>query len=410
MIPLARVRKEYLTCRSLLMQVKPDMVDEVHARHRLARIARTGPYYRVRQEPNGRVLVFSRPSRGYWITDALGGEVFSEASPGRPLTKIAHAIALRRGLEESAFAGEVIRLFSSLGACPEVPLDFPLATPLRAAWRITEHCNLDCLHCFNRAHPSRVATRGEIDRVADELRAAGVFEVILSGGEPLSHPDLPVILERLRDFGVTIFTNGTLVESRIAELEQFDIRWLVSLDGFEAEHDHLRGAGAWRRTMRGIEALEKAHFPVTINCVVSALNLDIAERFVDHHRALQRHVQLSFLVPIGTAEAHPKMHLREEHRPRLEALLARYRTGTRSLNENRFICGGGRTKIDVGVNGRVVPCSFSTTFDLGNLHEMSLRDVWGSPNRTAFRDYLGPDVISGACRVVREAYGESFSP
>ena len=391
------------------MQVKPAPVEQGAARRRLQRIARTGPYYRVRREADGRYLVFSRPSRAYYLTDAIGAALFEQALPGRTIQEVIRAVAVKNSVDERTLDSDARVMFASMESCPEVPLDFRLSGPLRAGWRLTERCNLKCLHCFNSMSEPREMDATGVDRVIDEVRAAGVFELVLSGGEPLLHADIARIVHRIGDLGLTIFTNGTMLDRRLAELADHDIRFMVSLDGFEAEHDRLRGAGSWMRAMAGIEQLEAGGFLVTINCVVSALNLDTVEAFIDHHRARGRHVQVSFIVPIGNAQDNAHLALREHHRAQLDAVLSRYRPGGGGVGEQRFICGGGRTKVDIRTDGKVVPCSFTDAFELGDLGCNTLAEIWASPARGEFHAFLGPEVLSGSCRVVREAYGESFA-
>lgn len=78
-------------------------------------------------------------------------------------------------------------------------------------------CNLNCSYCFTRESIGRRRTRsGELTEseifVLDDLVDAGARTVnIVGGGEPLLHPSLRLVVERLHNSGVTVvlFTNGT---------------------------------------------------------------------------------------------------------------------------------------------------------------------------------------------------------
>lgn len=127
-------------------------------------------------------------------------------------------------------------------------------------WNLTRRCNLACKHCYaissNRAFPGELET-DEILAVMGDLRAFGVPALILSGGEPLLHPDLFAIAERARSLGfyVTLSTNGTMIDEttidRIAEA-QFDYVG-ISLDGIAETHDRFRRKeGAFAASLDGI--------------------------------------------------------------------------------------------------------------------------------------------------------------
>lgn len=132
-------------------------------------------------------------------------------------------------------------------------------------------CNLSCTHCFDSSGPGVVRheflSRARVaERVAEGL-ALGVREFYFTGGEPFLHPDLLEILDDTLAHGpCTVLTNGTLfTPRRVAALAAltdrapmaFEIR--VSLEGATAaEHDRLRGAGSFARTLDGIRALATA--------------------------------------------------------------------------------------------------------------------------------------------------------
>src|SRR5690606_7990490 len=67
------------------------------------------------------------------------------------------------------------------------------ARPPVIIWNLLRRCNLTCKHCYATSADSPF--RDELDtnealRVIDDLHAAGVRVLILSGGEPLLRPDL----------------------------------------------------------------------------------------------------------------------------------------------------------------------------------------------------------------------------
>jgi len=83
-------------------------------------------------------------------------------------------------------------------------------------WNLIRRCNLTCKHCYSISadhdFPGELET-GEIFRVMDELKQFSVPVLILSGGEPLLHPDIYKISRRAKSMGfyVGLSTNGTLI-------------------------------------------------------------------------------------------------------------------------------------------------------------------------------------------------------
>jgi len=114
-------------------------------------------------------------------------------------------------------------------------------------WNLIRRCNLTCKHCYSISadtdFPGELTT-AEIYTVMDDLRSFGVPVLILSGGEPLLHPDIFDISRRAKQMGfyVGLSTNGTLIDAtnidRIAAIG-FDYVG-ISIDGLRETHDHFR--------------------------------------------------------------------------------------------------------------------------------------------------------------------------
>ena len=87
--------------------------------------------------------------------------------------------------------------------------------------------------------------------------------LILSGGEPLAHPDFSEILGYAASLSLrlSLSTNGTLIDACGARfLKEKKVGYAgVSLDGPEAVHDVFRGmGGAFGKTLAGIRCLKNA--------------------------------------------------------------------------------------------------------------------------------------------------------
>ncbi len=115
-------------------------------------------------------------------------------------------------------------------------------------WNITRRCNLRCIHCYSDSEPRGYT--GELDfreckAVIDDLAQFGVPAVLLSGGEPLTHPDFFAIARYATERGLrlTLSTNGTLLRRATAySLRAIGFSYVgISLDGIGEIHDTFRG-------------------------------------------------------------------------------------------------------------------------------------------------------------------------
>ncbi len=76
----------------------------------------------------------------------------------------------------------------------------------------TRRCNLACTYCNEFDDFSKPVDTAEMLRRIDRLGELGTSVVTISGGEPLLHPDLDVIIARMRKNGILsgMITNGYL--------------------------------------------------------------------------------------------------------------------------------------------------------------------------------------------------------
>lgn len=133
-------------------------------------------------------------------------------------------------------------------------------------WNLIRRCNLACKHCYTTSadidFPGELSTR-EIYAVMDDLKAFKVPVLILSGGEPLLHPDIFAISRRAKDMGfyVALSSNGTKITAgNIDEIAAIDYQYIgVSLDGIKDTHDRFRRMpGSFDEALRGVRlCLEK---------------------------------------------------------------------------------------------------------------------------------------------------------
>src|SRR5215469_14894838 len=84
----------------------------------------------------------------------------------------------------------------------------------------TRRCNLSCAYCNEYDDFSKPVRTDEMLRRVDRLADLGTSVITLSGGEPLLHPDLDRIIQRIRmrDCIATLITNGYLLTAERIKL------------------------------------------------------------------------------------------------------------------------------------------------------------------------------------------------
>jgi len=147
-------------------------------------------------------------------------------------------------------------------------------------WNLLRRCNLACKHCYATSadidFPGELSS-GEIYRVLDDLKSCGVSVLILSGGEPLLHPDIFAISRRARDMGfyVGLSSNGTLITpANIDSIRDIGYDYVgISLDGMRATHDLFRRRqGAFDESIAGIRLCRDAGIKVGLRFTLTRDN------------------------------------------------------------------------------------------------------------------------------------------
>ena len=158
-------------------------------------------------------------------------------------------------------------------------------------------CNLSCAYCNEYDKVSKPVPLDEMNRRIDALGRLGTAMIGISGGEPLTHPELDEIIRRMRWTGAIagMITNGYLLTAeRIARLNR------AGLDHIQISIDNLTPDEVSKKSLkvldRKLELLaEYAEFHVNINSVVGGGIRDPNDALVIGRRALE----LGFTSTVG---------------------------------------------------------------------------------------------------------------
>ncbi len=159
------------------------------------------------------------------------------------------------------------------------------------------YCNLSCGYCNEYDKTSKPVPLEEMFRRVDHLGKLGTSIITISGGEPLTHPELEEVIRRIRKTGAIagMITNGYLLsKDRIESLNRAGLDHMqISIDNLEPDEVSMKSLKVLDRQLVALS--EHALFHVNINSVVGAGFKDPNDALVIGRRA----IELGFTSTIG---------------------------------------------------------------------------------------------------------------
>jgi radical SAM protein with 4Fe4S-binding SPASM domain len=339
--------------------------------------------------------------------------------------------------------------------------------PEEVALKLTNRCNLRCKHCYqwneeghHRDLPKSEQVRDlsfEVVREVFEATRGVKPNLYLWGGEPLMYRDWDRLMDLLHEDPrwTAICTNGIDIERRLDSFLRISetLEMYVAVEGFEREHDAIRGRDTFRRTMRGIDLLleerRKGNYKgeISINTVITDAMVprlyELLEYFEDKGVDTVYLSLLWYLSPETSSKmdgyvarnfnwlcsesdnARFSWHAYKYHQdPRMAGRLIeelarvrgrnwklklRYNPALEDHEVEEFLRGSdkpaqGKTRclaihsrMDVMPNGEVVSCKFFPEFRMGNLNGESTAKVWNSERFNHLRATILREGLMPVC-------------
>jgi MoaA/NifB/PqqE/SkfB family radical SAM enzyme len=269
--------------------------------------------------------------------------------------------------------------------------------PLAGSMDWTRRCNLACRHCYIRhAGPDHdEMTTSQLTHVLDELARAGMFFIVVTGGDPLLRSDFKEVYLHALAIGLipTVFTNATLITPELAGFlaSHPPRRMEVSVYGHTREtYEFVTGVpGSFDRFRAGVSALlergvllrlkamvmqANKHEFEDIKAWVKSLHCEFRYDAVIHprldgdHSPNKERLSASEAVSIQVAEP--------SDRAEVEAYLTLVKDGL-PPREQLFECGAGVMTMHVDAAGQAHPCMLWRN-DPYNLLTSPLDERWFS--------------------------------
>lgn len=304
--------------------------------------------------------------------------------------------------------------------------------PFIAIWELTQACDLMCLHCRACAIPDRdpqeLSTR-EGKKLLDDLAAAKVPLVVLTGGDPAKRADLVELVAYGREaglgMGLTPSTTPLVTPELLKALHRAGLsRLAVSIDGPTPDvHDAFRGVpGSFDQSLRILASARELGITTQVN---SSVHADLIGRLAETAQVVgdagAALWSVFFLVPTGRARAdmlptaqatetaleqladiaeEASFALKTTAAPHYRRLLLerQQRTGQKLAHgvhgQRALRINDGRGFVFVSHRGDIYPSGFLPEW-CGNVRDDNVIEVYR--NHPLFQRLRDPDALLGKC-------------
>src|SRR6201993_3354857 len=297
-----------------------------------------------------------------------------------------------------------------------------LPNPLALIAELTHRCPLHCVYCSN---PQELTARANElptetwTHVFQQAAALGVMQLDLTGGEPLTRPDLPALIRTARaaNLYVNLITSGLpLDEKRLDELiaaglDHFQLSFQGALEDTASE---ISGGKSHAQKLRVLEWLKSRRVGVTLNFVIHRRNLEqLEEMLAIAESSSASRVEFAHVQYYGWALANRELLL--PTREQLTRSLDFFKNAQERLRGKIRIeyvvpdyyakfpkpCmgGWGRKLMLITPTGQALPCHAAQIIpglQFENVMDRSLREIWESS--PAFQKFRGESWMQAPCK------------
>lgn len=300
--------------------------------------------------------------------------------------------------------------------------NYRIPPPGFVVWDATKHCNLKCIHCSSEDTGGNELDLIEIMTILDQVAAAGVRRLQITGGEPLLREDLIRVIGHAvsKKLTVSLASNGYFLDDMMAGLlaDAGVSSVQISLDGSGEVHNIIRGdSDSFNRAVGGIRALKK-HLEVKVGVSTTVMPQNLATLTELQSTLVSLKVDfwsLGTVIPAGKARLNPALALTPAQ---FTILIDFIRTARRKIHvefvenfpylgkldskirRSPKLCPAGIISCCIGVDGWLRGCpdqGDNTHFREGNLHEDEFSDTW----QRAFRRYRDPEITKNDAKCRR---------
>lgn len=250
-------------------------------------------------------------------------------------------------------------------------------------------CNFRCEHCCisklrRPDSKDKFFTPNDVKELSRQADEMGLAHIVITGGEPLVFPDFDDIVKAINPekFYITSDTNGWFLdEKRAKHLKDIGVDKIqLSIDSLSAEEhdDFRRHAKAHEKTMRAIDAAQKAGLNIIVQTVVTKQRVRSNEfkNFLKFLNGKGVPVFVTYAKPVGDWEGNFSAMVNRDDMDYMRDLEKKYSVFTHLTSSYGLDLGCIAVKRMVSVTkyGDILPCPYMH-ISLGNFFKEPLRDI-----------------------------------
>jgi len=258
--------------------------------------------------------------------------------------------------------------------------------PFYLSLAVTNRCQGRCVHCYSylqRDDDRSELTTAELKSVIDQAGRLGIFQIILTGGEPLLRKDMPELVRHARRRGIMVRlnTNSLLLDREMAIiLKKAGLsQCALSLDDADpGTHDRMRGLpGHHARTLANLKMLRGVGIFSLVNIYISKRHLASGpEKTIALAKgAGARGIVILPAVASGRWEQEFDQVPDESEMAKIRELQDLTMVFTERPSERSRCDALKKFVIYVTAQGDLTPCPF-VPYAIGNIKEHAIDDMW----------------------------------
>jgi len=297
----------------------------------------------------------------------------------------------------------------------------PITPPRWLLAELTYACPLQCPYCSNpldyASYKSELST-DDWKRVFSEARKMGAVQLGLSGGEPLTRPDLPELVRYARELGyyTNLITSGYgMDEAIVLELKTAGLDHIqVSIQASTQElNDHIAGTASFGHKKQVAHWVKQHGYPMVLCVVLHRENihqmpdiLAMAEELGADYLELANtqyygwaHLNRDLLLPTK-AQFEQAEAIAQAYKEKVAGKMKIYYVVPDFYEDRPKACmnGWGTTFLTIAPDGVALPCHSARELpglDCPNVNDFSIEEIWRDSK--AFNFFRGFDWMKEPC-------------